>query len=135
MSDKKSYSCSFKYQGGRSGEYDYDLEASFPLTESEYEAAVKALDEYDNRLNGDLPDEMYDAIWEAALDQEYEDIAEFHLWELEDPEDLIPGCNDMTPEEIVEKFRNKRDLIHEIVDVSGIAEMIFNISYPEDADK
>lgn len=123
MPESKKYKCTFSVPGGRNGEVDYDGEAAFLLTEEEHEAAVKVLGEHRN-LDPELPEVMYDAVLEAVREALYPDIAEYHLWDIDDPEELIPGCEDMSTEEIVGELRSDRDLFWEFFDWDWISEYV-----------
>lgn len=129
--NKKLYTCHFKYQGGRNGEIDHELETRFELTDEEVKKAIEVLEE-DNYLNPDLPEEMYDAIWEVAIEQLFMDAAEYDLGEMDDPDAWIPGWEDMTNEELVEEIRKNSELQAELFDMEVVAGLIFKISYPEE---
>lgn len=92
--------------GGRGWEVDYDEEAFFSLTEEEYKQAVDALDVHDRRLNHDLPEEMFEAIWDVAYETEKADFEEF---------------NDYPDEKVV-------------VEPEMIWDSVFRISYPEEVE-
>ena len=125
--DKKQYTCHFYMDGGSCGEAEYELEAQFELTDEEYNQAIEALEECDG-LNADLPDAMYEAIWEVAVEQLYEDVVDYNLEELDDIDDLIPGWEDMSTAELVEIIRRISDLRDELVDISVVGEVIGGIS-------
>ena len=129
--DKKLYTSTFKFLGGRNGELDHDLEARFELTDDEVKEAIDVLKE-DNHLNPDLPEEMYDAIWEVAEEQLYMDAAEYDLGEMGDPEEWIPGWEDMSIEELVEEIRKNSELQAKLFDMEAIRGLLFDISYPEE---
>lgn len=127
--DKKQYTCRFRMTGGRYGEADYELEAQFELTDDEYKEAVAAMKERSG-FNSDLPEAMYDAIWEVAVGQLYEDAVEYHLEELDGIDDLIPGWEDMATDELVEIIRRNSDLRDELLDISAVGEVIGRVSLP-----
>ena len=129
--DKKLYSSHFYMMGGYCGEAEYKLEAHFELTEEEVQQAIDALEETDN-LNAELPEAMHDAIWEAALDQLYEDAAEYQLGDLDDIDERIPGWEDMTTKELVEAIRSDSALRSELFDMDSVEDLISKISYPEE---
>lgn len=129
--NKKLYTSHFKFQGGRYGEIDHELEAHFELTDDEVKKAIEVLEE-DNYLNPDLPEEMYNAIWEVAIEQLFEDAAEYDLGEMDGPEEWIPGWEEMTKEELVEEIRNNLKLQAELFDMEAVASLIFKISNPEE---
>ncbi len=129
--DKKQYTSRFKMQGGRYGEGEYDLEARFELTDEEFNEAIDALDE-DDRFSSSLPNAMYEAIWDVAEEQLYEDAADYQLEELSDIDDIIPGWEDMTTEELVQVIRHNSDLRDELFDFDCVADLIYEISYPEE---
>ena len=129
--DKKLYTCHFKFQGGRNGEIDHELEARFELTDNEVKKAIEVLEE-DNYLNSDLPEEMYDAIWEVAEEQLYKDAAEYDLGEMGDPEEWIPGWEDMSIEDLVNEIRKNSELKAELFDMEAVPGLIFDISDPEE---
>ena len=107
--EKKQYVSHFRFQGGRNGEYDHNLEARFELTDEEVKEAIEVI-KVNNHLNSSLPEAMYDAIWEAAEEQLFEDAAMYDIEELDDPDSRIPGWEDMTTEELVEGIRNNTKL-------------------------
>ena len=127
---KKKYTSQFHMMGGYCGEADYKLEAQFELTEEEVIQAINTLKEND-RLSSDLPDDMYEAIWDAALDQLYEDAAQYQLGDLDDIDERIPGWEDMTTEELVEAIRSDSALLAELFDMDCVGDLIFKISCPE----
>lgn len=129
--DKKLYTCHFKFQGGRNGEIDHDLEARFELTDEEVKEAIEVLQENDH-LNSSLPEAMHDAIWEVAEEQLFKDAAEYDLGEMDDPDAWIPGWEDMANEELVEEIRKNSELQAELYDMEAVADLIFKISYPEE---
>ena len=129
--DKKLYTSYFKLQGGRNGEIDHELEARFELTDEEVQKAIEVLEE-DNYLNPDLPDEMYNAIWEVAEEQLYKDAAEYDLGEMDAPEEWIPGWEDMSIEELVEEIRKNSELQAELFDMDAVPGLVFDISDPEE---
>lgn len=128
--DKKLYTCHFKFQGGRNGEIDHELEAHFELTDEEVKEAIDVLKENDH-LNLALPEAMYDAIWGVAEEQLFKDAAEYDLGEMDDPEEWIPSWEDMTNEELVEEIRKNSELQAELFDMEAVPGLIFDISYPE----
>ena len=132
--DKKQYISHFKFQGGRNGEYDHELEARFELTDEEAKEAIEVIKK-NNHLNSSLPEAMYDAIWEAAEEQLFEDAAEYDIEELDDPDSWIPGWEDMTTEELVEEIRKNSELRAKLFDIEAVADLIFKISYPEAVDR
>jgi hypothetical protein len=132
--EKKQYVSHFRFQGGRNGEYDHNLEARFELTDEEVKEAIEVI-KVNNHLNSSLPEAMYDAIWEAAEEQLFEDAAEYGIEELDDPDSWIPGWEDMTTEELVEGIRNNTKLQAELFDIEAMADLIFKISYPEAVDR
>ena len=129
--EKKLYTSYFKLQGGRNGEIDHELEARFELTDEEVKEAIVALEE-DDHLNPALPEEMYDAIWEVAIEQLFMDAAEYDLGEMGDPEEWIPGWEDMSIEELVEEIRKNSELQAKLFDMEAVPGLIFDISYPEE---
>ena len=129
--DKKLYTCHFRFQGGRNGEIDHELEARFELTDNEVKKAIEVLEE-DNYLNSELPEEMYDAIWEVAEEQLYKDAAEYDLGEMDDPEEWIPGWEDMSIEDLVDEIRKNSELQAELFDMEAVPGLIFDISDPEE---
>lgn len=129
--NKKLYTSQFKFMGGRNGEIDHDLEARFELTDDEVKEAIEVLEE-DDYLNPDLPEEMYDAIWEVAEEQLYKDAAEYDLGEMDDPEEWIPGWEDMSIEELAEKIRKNSELKAELIDMDAVPGLVFGISDPEE---
>ena len=131
--EKKQYVSHFRFQGGRNGEYDHNLEARFELTDEEVKEAIEVI-KVNNHLNSSLPEAMYDAIWEAAEEQLFEDAAEYGIEELDDPDSWIPGWEDMTTEELVEGIRNNTKLQAELFDIEAMADLIFKILYPEGVD-
>lgn len=90
--------------------------------------------EENNHLNPDLPEEMYDAIWEVAEEQLFKDAAEYDLGEMDAPEEWIPGWEDMSIEELVEKIRHNLKLQAELFDMESVVGLFFKISYPETTD-
>lgn len=131
--DKKLYTSHFQFQGGRNGEIDHELEARFELTDEEVKEAIEVLKENDH-LNLSLPEAMYDAIWEVAEEQLFKDAAEYDLGEMDDPEEWIPGWEDMTNEELVEEIRKNSELQAELFDMEAVPGLIFKISDPEEVD-
>ena len=131
--EQKIYTSHFKFLGGRNGEIDHDLEARFELTDDEVKEAIEVLEE-NNHLNPDLPEEMYDAIWEVAEEQLFKDAAEYDLGEMDAPEEWIPGWEDMSIEELVEKIRHNLKLQAELFDMESVVGLFFKISYPETTD-
>lgn len=128
--NKKLYTSHFKFQGGRYGEIDHELEARFELTDEEVQEAIDVLKENDH-LNLSLPEAMYDAIWEVAEEQLFKDAAEYDLGEMDDPEEWIPGWEDMTNEELVEEIRKNSELQAELFDMEAVPGLIFKISDPK----
>lgn len=131
--DKKLYTSHFQLQGGQNGEIDHELEARFELTDEEVKEAIEVLKENDH-LNLSLPEAMYDAIWEVAEEQLFKDAAEYDLGEMDDPEEWIPGWEDMTNEELVEEIRKNSELQAELFDMEAVPGLIFKISDPEEVD-
>ena len=131
--DKKLYTSHFQFLGGRNGEIDHELEARFKLTDEEVQEAIDVLKE-NNHLNPSLPEAMYDAIWEIAEEQLFKDAAEYDLGEMDDPEEWIPGWEDMTNEELVEEIRKNSELQAELFDMEAVPGLIFDISDPEEVD-
>ena len=129
--DKKLYTCQFKFQGGRNGEIDHELEARFELTDEDVKEAIEVLRGNDH-INLSLPEAMYDAIWEVAEEQLFKDAAEYDLEEMDDPEEWIPGWKDMNIEELVEEIRKNSELQATLFDMEVVAGLIFKISYPEE---
>ena len=127
----KQYISYFKFMGGRNGEIDHELEARFELTDEEVQEAIDVLKENDH-LNLSLPEAMYDAIWEVAEEQLFKDAAEYDLGEMDDPEEWIPGWEDMTNEELVEEIRKNSELQAELFDMEAVPGLIFDISDPEE---
>ena len=76
--EKKNYKCMFKQLGGRCAEVDYDQEAFFALTDEEYKRSVDAIDANGGRLSYDLPEEMFDAIWDVAYESKKADLEEYN---------------------------------------------------------
>ena len=128
--NKKLYTSHFKFLGGRNGEIDHELEARFELTDEEVQEAIDVLKENDH-LNLSLPEAMYDAIWEVAEEQLFKDAAEYDLGEMDDPEEWIPGWEDMTNEELVEEIRKNSELQAELFDMEAVPGLIFKISDPK----
>ena len=126
----KQYISYFKFMGGRNGEIDHELEARFELTDEEVQEAIDILKENDH-LNLSLPEAMYDAIWEVAKEQLIKDAAEYDLGEMDDPEEWIPGWEDMTNEELVEEIRKNSELQAELFDMDAVPGLIFKISDPK----
>lgn len=129
--NKKLYISHFMFQGGRSGEIDHELEARFELTDEELKEAIEVLEE-DDCLNPDLPDAMYYAIWEVAEEQLFMDAAEYDFEDLDNPEEWIPDWENMTTEELAEEIRKNSELQAELFDMEAVANLIFEISYPEE---
>ena len=127
----KQYISYFKFMGGRNGEIDHELEARFELTDEEVQEAIDVLKENDH-LNLSLPEAMYYAIWEVAEEQLFKDAAEYDLGEMDDPEEWIPGWEDMTNEELVEEIRKNSELQAELFDMEAVPGLIFDISDPEE---
>ena len=125
--DKKLYTSHFKFMGGRNGEIDHDLEARFELSDDEVKEAIEVLQE-DDHLNSSLPEAMYDAIWEVAEEQLYKDAAEYDLGDLDDPEEWIPGWEDMSIEDLVDEIRKNSELQAELFDMEAVPGLIFDIS-------
>lgn len=123
----------FKFLGGRNGEIDHELEARFKLTDEEVQEAIDVLKE-NNHLNPSLPEAMYDAIWEIAEEQLFKDAAEYDLGEMDDPEEWIPGWEDMSIEDLVDEIRKNSELKAELFDMEAVPGLIFDISDPEEVD-
>lgn len=104
MKDTRFYKCTFDILGGRCGEVEWTLEAEFELSDEEYQQAIDALEEHENRFNGDLPGAMSSAIWDVAWDRYMEDAKEY----AEDDE----ASDD------------------ELLDPDGVYDNIYNISEP-----
>ena len=129
--DKKLYTCHFYMIGGASGEVEYKLDVQFELTDEEYNQALEALGE-SNDLNDDFPEAMYEAIWDAALDQLYEDAADYQLGEVRDIDEWIPGWRDLSTAELVEVIRRNSDLRDELFAMDCVPELIGGVSCPEE---
>lgn len=129
--DKKLYTSHFCMLGGYCGEAEYKLEAQFELTEEEVQQAIDALEEK-NDFYADLPEAMHDAIWEALLDQLYEDAADYQLGDLDDIDKWIPGWENLTTKELVEAIRNNPALIDRLFAMDSVGDLISDISYPEE---
>lgn len=129
--DKKLYTCLFYMNGGASGEAEYKLETRFELTDEEYNQALKALEE-SNDLNDDFPAAMYEAIWNAALDQLYEDAADYQIGEVRDIDELIPGWRDLSTAELVEVIRRSSELRDELFAMDCVPDLIGGVSVPKE---
>ena len=132
--DKKQYTCHFYMDGGSCGEAEYELEAQFELTDEEYNQAIEALEECDG-FNDDLPDAMYEAIWDVAVEQLYEDAVDYHLEELDDIDECIPDWEDLTTAELVDIIRHDSELRDRLIDISAVGEVVGGISYPKERGK
>ena len=102
MADTKTYTCEFEIPSGSS---ELTLEADFELTDEELQQAIDALEKYDCRFNHDLPEAMFDAIWDVAWDQFLEDAKEMALYD------------DMSDDELLDR--------------DGVFQSIYNITEPE----
>ena len=60
--------------------------------------------------------------------------AEYDLGEMGDPEEWIPGWEDMSIEELVEEIRKNSELQAELFDMEAVPGLIFDISDPEEVD-
>lgn len=128
--DKNHYTCHFYMSGGSCGEAEYKLEARFELTNDEYDQAIDALTENNGCFNAELPDAMYEAIREVAIEQLYEDAADYNLGDLDDIDDWIPGWEDLSTDELVGIIRRNPDLRNRLVDISAVGEVIGHVSLP-----
>lgn len=130
MTIKKNYRCKCCYD---SGSEDVVLEVFFALTDEEYDQAIDAIDESDGHLNGEYPEEMVDAIFEAVKEVEYETIAtDSDVSDGVDMEERFPGWEDMSTEERIDALKEDGHILYELFDLDWVWEGVYNISYPED---
>ena len=75
---------------------------------------------------------MYNAIWEVAEGQLFEEDAIFVIRDLDGLDDLIPGWEDMSTAELVEEIRNSIDIQDRLFAMDAVPQLVFDIWDPEE---
>ena len=75
---------------------------------------------------------MYDAIWEVAEEQHFEEDANYVIRDLDGLDDLIPGWEDMSTAELVDEIRKSIEIQDWLFAMDAVPGLAFDISYLEE---